>query len=505
MIKSKILKIVSTAIALSTCRMSNSTALPLFFLSLFSLYATKGSYFIASFFIALAISCDLYCITFLAIFAFIKAKEFYDYSIDVKNKKIALEIFKAFLQLIVFPISIFLCIIGMDILLRNRQSKNSSFYTLEFHHSLKSPHMSNTSNNIYNIDYEKHYNDVYNKDEEGYNVDEYVMDGSFIQIINRKHKSYIKDLENPKATQFRPIRIIKIHQAQFEGEEKRFLRDEDFVELIDEQSGKYITLQDSDSKFIPLSYADADNTENNHNVWQISCDGYLTAHNTEFKLRHAKTGLFMGCRKFNSYVEMYGSIVSAIDARVFYISENKNAEYYKIHFKDERCRSLTKGYTKLSFIDLIKEYIKNIEINSNKSVLKPDTALNAESANMNYNDNADDSTDNIFEAEKSSGRSVENPVKITEFTKNSMFMFLGAFMIGLLFANHILRHRSKEMIHIKSVTYMYCWGFIFNMIFSALNGMNSQMLIFITLNLSFYTLSNFLESNRKVSNMNKKH
>lgn len=327
----------------------------------------SSKYLRASCCLGLVLCCDTFGLVLLYA-AFLKASHgLYSKMINPKNscKTIVKESLKAFGSILAVPTSIFLAVLVMDLAIRDRHSDMSLSYSIPFQATLR------------HFDVQKgflrgHSSSVgtgyHTQSEEPAETHQYVMDRSIISLLSKKHKSFFKiDSVVRGSSEFMHFcEIHKIHEAEFDTEEPRFIKSGDYVKFKDLEEDRFVGIErkDPDTKFIDLGLGQFESDED---LWEVECDGYLRARSTEVRFRNVKSGDYLNARKIKSTAQLTSSYYSEASSRVFYIAANENHEYYRISFKDPRARSTIRSFPKMSWMSLLSEYIMSIRVREQDS------------------------------------------------------------------------------------------------------------------------------------------
>lgn len=321
-----------------------------------------SEYLQISCYLGLALCCDSFGLILLSV-ALLKAlHDLYNKMINPENgcKIIVGESLKILGSIFVLPICFFIAAVATDLMVRNRHSDMSLNYSIPFQSSLK------------HFDVEKGFSRGHSSrllpKEESTETHQYVMDRSIISLLSKKHKSFFKiDDAVGGSTEFVHFcEIHKIHEAEFDTEEPRFIKNGNYIKFKDLSEDRFIGAErkDSDTKFVDLYLG---NFESDEDLWEVECDGYLRARSTEARFRNVKSGDYLSARKIKSTTQLTSSYYSEDGSRVFYIAANENHEYYKVSFKDSRARSTIKSFPKMSWMSMLVEYIRFIRISQQDS------------------------------------------------------------------------------------------------------------------------------------------
>jgi len=331
------------------------------FLELFvcmSLFKSQN-YFQLSILLGLAASSDTIGFVFQAIFL---AKYFSKFFSKLSNSKIKCkdtiyEFSKIFLLLLSIPVFLFVSILFADLEIRNNYSPMSYHYSIPFQSALKNFNIANgfeTSTGHTPAT------------ESSLHTDYYVMDRSVISLVSAHHISFFNFDQAVKGTlSFEDFcEIHKIHNEDFEDEEPRFIKNGDYVKFQSTNSRAFFGIErdDSDKKFIDLKYGEFENDED---IWEVECDGYLRARESLVRFKSIKTGDYLSARKIKNQASIFASYYSSRNSRNFYIAGNQNHDYFIDNFEDPRAALKTKNFPKLSRFERLLELLKGLQIFSN--------------------------------------------------------------------------------------------------------------------------------------------
>lgn len=261
-------------------------------------------------------------------------------------------------MVLAIPVVFLISISSLDLSFRNMHSSIALNYPIPFQASL-------SKFNVYNGFKDGHGRMSNTLD----STHLYVMDRSVISLLNRKHKVFfeINDTVDSSKEFVEFCEIHKIHEDEFDNEEPRFIKNGDTVKfrhLVDE---KYIGIKrtDNDEKFVPLKI---ENSEDDSDLWEVICDGYLKAWTSEVRFKNLSTGDFLSVRMVKNSGQMMGSYHSEVSSRVFYISSNTNHPFYIESFTDEKARSTVSQFSRYGMMRMIVEYIKAVDVKSNAKI-----------------------------------------------------------------------------------------------------------------------------------------
>lgn len=285
---------------------------------------------------------------------------FFMMAIDPKNdvEKTVWNYIKTMGILLIQPMVFLFAISAIDLNFKNRHSDLALNYSIPFQASLK-------NFNIYK-GFIKGHDSIENELNSSH---QYVMDRSIISLLNKKHKVFfdIKDTIESSKEFVEFCEIHKIHEDEFDNEGPRFIANGDtvkFKHLIDE---KFVGIKrnDPDEKFVSLKI---DNSEDDSDLWEVICDGYLRAWSSEVVFKNLNSGDFLSVRMVKNDGQIRGSYHSEPSSRVFYIARNTNHPFYIENFIDEKARSTVTQFKKYGMIRMIIEYIKTIDIKANSKI-----------------------------------------------------------------------------------------------------------------------------------------
>lgn len=275
----------------------------------------------------------------------------------IKCKDTILEFSKIFLVLLSIPVFLFVSILFADLEIRNNHSPKSYHYSIPFQSALKNFNIANgfeTSSGHASATEPSLYTDYY------------VMDRSVISLVSTHHTSFFNFDQAVKSTSSFDdfCEIHKIHNEDFEDEGPRFIQNGDYVKLQSIISKAFIGVvrDDGDKKFIDLKYGEFEDDED---IWEVECDGYLRARESLVRFKSTKTGDYLSVRKIKSQASIFASYYSSHNSRNFYIAGNKNHDYFIDNFEDPRAASKTKDFPKLNRFKRLLEFLKGLKFFSN--------------------------------------------------------------------------------------------------------------------------------------------
>ncbi|WEL38850.1 dolichyl-phosphate-mannose protein O-mannosyltransferase-like protein [Encephalitozoon hellem] len=213
-------------------------------------------------------------------------------------------------------------------------------------------------------------------------ADKYLMDRSIVTILNQKHLAYLnmKDgtpsCSNQKTEDSMWV-IIKVHpsdSAKNIEEEGRYIGHGDLVKLVEFGSNMCLRVsnEDSEDKFRKvLGFSQQDNEADEEDIWQIIGDGPIISRRSLIKFRHYKTAMDLCVRSLQKSEEgetrggdaekvVEGSLYSDNKSRLFYISDNKNHDFFKKNFEDGRPKETVLHFPQKSFIQKMIEHHKRL-------------------------------------------------------------------------------------------------------------------------------------------------
>lgn len=193
-------------------------------------------------------------------------------------------------------------------------------------------------------------------------TDKFVMDRSVTSLISLKHKSFFINSEVVSGIQEFTFfsTIHKIHKDDFVDEEPRFIKNGDIIKFQSLKNDLFIgsARTDSEVKFVKITQGTYVDDED---LWEVVCDGYLHARETEVQFKHVKSGEWLCAKMDNKIASLYASAYSEKYSRVFIIGNNKNHDYFRANFKDYRSNEKVKRFTGYGFIQMFFDYISKIE------------------------------------------------------------------------------------------------------------------------------------------------
>jgi dolichyl-phosphate-mannose-protein mannosyltransferase len=269
----------------------------------------------------------------------------------------------------------------------------TSFFLL--HYSIQT-HVSDSSN-FFSVEFRATL-----VDPEQDSTDKYLMDRSIVTILNQRHRSYLSvedgvpygsAVKNAKSM----WRIIKVHRVDEDnvGEEDpvegRYIKNGDFVKITSFNDGRCLRMasEESDDKFKKIvSVRQEDDKATEEDLWVVVGEGRVLARESLVKFRHNKTQMELCMRNlqrsstaserainssasegkrlessgsFGKYRKpVNGSIYSAHASRRFYISDNRNHDYYKNTFADGLPNEKTRGFPKVGFLRKFCEHHRRL-------------------------------------------------------------------------------------------------------------------------------------------------
>lgn len=259
-------------------------------------------------------------------------------------------------QLLPVPLMFSTLFIFLDLLIRNKHSKNSLSFPIEFQASLKNFNALQGFENAHG---------AFNQVPE---TDLYVMDRSIISLMSKKHNTFFT-IENDSVTGTKQhtlfCEIQKVHDTDFENEEPRFIKNGDRVKLAMIESGRILGINKNkdkaeiESKFIRLVI---DDPADNPTIWKVSTDGYLKTRFSEVAFISETDGYNLSARMVNMKPILYASHHSIIESRKFCIITNKNHEYFRKAFVDYRASITTDKYPAFSKLKKLWVLLKTLNI-----------------------------------------------------------------------------------------------------------------------------------------------
>jgi len=321
-----------------------NTSLHMYFAEIFSFLALRlfleERYNLMSLLLFLLCCTDTLFLPVAGLLSIVSAVKTYEKLIDHRNnvRKTLCGGLVVLSKVTVIPILLSVGLIWLDMLVRNRHSKESTSYPIEFQATLV------------NFDVSQGFSNAH-KPSAPVETDAYVMDRSIITIMSKKHNAFFT--VTPKGVigsrNFpQPCKIHKVHEADFEDEEPRFIKNGDYVKLVPmDGSDDVLTMNRSatDTKFVDLTVESANG---NASEWKVVTDGYLKARFSTVSFVNEKSGDHLSARIISGKPVLSGSLYSELESRKFYITDNTNHEYFKVAFVDYRASLTTESYPTLS-------------------------------------------------------------------------------------------------------------------------------------------------------------
>lgn len=265
---------------------------------------------------------------------------------------------KRILALILVPVLVYLTSFWIHYSLQEHVSESGSEFSIEFQSTLRS-----------------HTHEP---------ADKYLMDRSVVTILNQKHRAYLNmEASEPFGCSVKDEgsmwTIVKVHLDESGGakvgEEDRYVRDGDFVKIVGFNSNMCLRVvsDDSDDKFKKvLGFHQSGDSADEDDIWQIHGDGYVIARRSLVRFKHYKSSVDLCVRGLqraddDSEAEdtdghqrnrriVSGSLYSESSSRLFYISDNRNHEFFKKNFEDGRPRESVLEFPKKSFVQKLAEH-----------------------------------------------------------------------------------------------------------------------------------------------------
>ena len=306
---------------------------------------TKKKYFISGIFLGLALSSDRSSLLFFVPILILTFQHFISFAINPYNCvwNIFKMLFSIIIYLLILPFSTFVLLFSADLAIRKLFSAEAARYSLYFQFSLQNfkfgPHF--FSKKIINkIKYEP--------------TDKYVMDRSVISIMNIKHRRFIEYSGKDSASTCQ-FEIRKVYAEDNEKSNDRFIIDQNIVKIVEVNSGDTLGIPENTQE--PKLYDATFGTfAGDRDLWVLECEKNLSARETVFKLRNAKTGLFLGARMLKTELLLHGSIYSEKSSREFIIATNTNHEYYATLSDDSSVWNKTESFPALPFLHMLYEH-----------------------------------------------------------------------------------------------------------------------------------------------------
>lgn len=256
-------------------------------------------------------------------------------------------------KLFSFPAVSLMALGLLDILVRNKHSKESLILSLPFQATLK------------NFDLTQGLTDAHSQSDEPQPTDLYVMDRSVIALMSKKFNTFFAISDKIYGTKefVEFCEIEKIHDETFTDEEPRFIRNNDRIRLKHVEDKKYIGLRraETEQKVAELTLCEKD--DDLTSFWYIRTDGdYVKSRHDIVTFINMETHDFLCTRGLKKKETLEASIYAEREARKFYIVDNVNHNYYKKMFTDYRAKMTTITYPQALLRERLKEYLARLNL-----------------------------------------------------------------------------------------------------------------------------------------------
>ncbi|KHN69592.1 hypothetical protein M896_060930 [Ordospora colligata OC4] len=246
-------------------------------------------------------------------------------------------VFKRAIVFVAVPMSIYLLSFYAQYAIQNIHSEHAKGFSIEFQASLHGS--TNTPS------------------------DKYLMDRSNVSILNQKHRSYLvmkdgmltcSEHQDSSST----WTIIKLHlmsSKESSTEEDRYIQNGDLVKIVNTDTAMCLRVasQDKEDKFKSVvGFAQAESQADEDDIWQVIGDSYIFSRTSLIRFKYYKTSAELCVRNLctnndgdnsggpNDKKELLqsadASLHSSHDSRLFYISDNRNHEFFRARFSDGR-------------------------------------------------------------------------------------------------------------------------------------------------------------------------
>jgi dolichyl-phosphate-mannose-protein mannosyltransferase len=356
---------------------STNSTFSLFFSVYSMLQLKKRNEAISAVFLSLAISCSWQALSVYPALLIVLSIDRFSMLINPKKAVYGtlVQIIRDVALFILGPAAVYVSLFWLQYSIQTHASGSSNIFSVEFRATL--------------IDPEQEF------------TDKYLMDRSVVTILNQKHRSYlnIEDgipygsaVKNTKSM----WKIIKVHRvdennvAEEDPNEGRYIKNGDFVKLaaFSTETCLRVANEENDDKFKKIvSGVHQDDHAAEEDLWVVVGEGRVVARQSLIKFRHNKTQMELCMRNLQrssilsenaassttdgeqprrseSYSKyrkpVNGSIYSAHSSRKFYISDNRNHDYYKSAFKDGLPNEKTYSFPKIGFLKKIWEHHRKL-------------------------------------------------------------------------------------------------------------------------------------------------
>ncbi|KMV65989.1 hypothetical protein M970_060890 [Encephalitozoon cuniculi EcunIII-L] len=251
----------------------------------------------------------------------------------------------------------------------------ASVYALSFlvHYSIQHQHTADARG--FSIEFQAALKDSIQE-----SADKYLMDRSIITILNQKHNTYLNMRAgipscSSEKTEDSMWMVIKVHPSDSNGnvgEQDRYIGHGDLVKIVELGSSMCLRVgsEDTEDKFRKvLGFVQEDNDANEEDIWQIIGSGPVVSRSSLVRFRHYKTAMDLCVRNLRKPEEdgedkmekaVNGSLYSDNRSRLFYISDNRNHDFFKKNFSDGRPAETVANFPQKSFWKRILEHHRRL-------------------------------------------------------------------------------------------------------------------------------------------------
>ncbi|ADM11695.1 dolichyl-phosphate-mannose protein O-mannosyltransferase-like protein [Encephalitozoon intestinalis ATCC 50506] len=266
------------------------------------------------------------------------------------------KLFKGIIAFAVIPASIYFLSFLVHYSIQNQHARDAEKFSVEFQATLKGSMHEPT--------------------------DKYLMDRSIVTILNQKHNVYLNMKEGIPSCSGQKAEdsmwmIIKVHSNHSGGEveeEGRYINHGDLVKMVEFGSNMCLRVvnEDTEDKFRKvLGFVQEDNEANEEDIWQIIGDGPVVSRNSLVRFRHYKTAMDLCIRSLRRSEEsedgentiekgVSGSLYSDNKSRLFYISDNRNHDFFKKNFEDGRPKEEVLNFPQKGFMSKMFEHHRKL-------------------------------------------------------------------------------------------------------------------------------------------------
>lgn len=208
-------------------------------------------------------------------------------------------------------------------------------------------------------------------------ADKYLMDRSIVTILNQKHGVYLGmrgdvpscSRERTEGSMWTIVKVHPSNSGEGIGKDDRYIRHGDLVKVVAFVSSMCLRVvaEDTEDKFRKvLGFAQQDDDADENDIWQVIGDGDVVSRTSLIRLRHYKTAVDLCVRNLrkpdqdedNEDIEkiVSGSVYSDTRSRMFYISDNRNHDFFKKNFSDHRPRETVLAFPAKGFLARVLEH-----------------------------------------------------------------------------------------------------------------------------------------------------